>query len=109
MRKYLAAIWSAPAEGVVRDAIRLAPAQLVGNEVAQASRGHQRGQGPGEAERVGQPHHVCLDTKFMLEIARTDEHLASERLTVWQVAVRFDRHPAHRLPTTLLHSLANTF
>src|SRR5439155_26855037 len=69
---------AAPAEGVVRNPIGLAPAQLVGDEVRQVCGGHERGQRPGEAERVREPDNFRVDPEFTFEIARPDQQLAGQ-------------------------------
>ena len=107
VRQHVAPVWAPPAEGVVRDPVRLAPAEFVGDEVRQVGSGHERRQGPGEAERVRQPDHLRVDPELAFEVARSDQKLARQRLTIWQVAVGLHPHAAERLPATLLHPLAN--
>ena len=107
VHQHLATVGTPPAKRVMRNTVGLAPAHLVGDEVRQSSRRHQRRQGPAEAEGIRQPDNARLDPEVALEVAGADEHLARERLTVRQIAIGLDPHAAECLPAALLHPLTD--
>ena len=111
VRQDLRAVDALPEEGIEGQAVVLAPADLDGHEIAQARLLDQLRQRPGIAEDIGQPQHGRFGVlaKVFAEETAPEQELAREGFRAAQVAVRFDPHATHRLPTPFFDLLLDGF
>ena len=106
--QHLGAVQPLPPEGVIGQAIVLAPADLDGEEVLQPGFLDELRQVPGVAEDIGQPQdgRFGVGAEVLAEEGAAEQELARQRLRPAQVAVGLDPHAADRFPASLGDALA---
>ena len=85
---------------LVREAVLLVPAELLGDEAMHAAGGEHLRQTGRIAEHVGDPHLRAAATEALLEVALAEHDLAHEALARRQVHVGLDPHATDRDPLT---------
>ncbi len=100
--EHLRAVQPLPPEGVVGQAVVLAPADLDREEVFQPGFLDELRQVPGVAKDVGQPEHrrFGAGAEVLAEEGAAKQELARQRFGPAQVAVRLDPHAADGFPAS---------